>query len=172
MLKGRHLVIEQLGFAVSFSIVRVPARAPIGVKTRGTRSISSKEIRLHADEDPAHAVVTSGEVLPRRRLRVRRRATGQGEVLVASLSPRSTRRSRTWRRTRPHLSACLAAASLALSSLLPFSSTFYRPRPPHVAGGESHRVPRLGHVQAGLGPQSIPEGVDRDLASEDLRHAA
>ena len=123
-------MIARLELIVSISFIKVPARAPNRVETRGKRFISSKEIRSHADRSPAHAVVTDGEVLPRRRLRERGRATRQGEVVVELLSPRSTRRSRTWLRKSPHCSAAFLAALTASSPIRLWQNASVWPRVP------------------------------------------
>ena len=123
-------MIDRLEIIVPILFARMLARAPNRVEARGSRSISSKEIRLHADRDPVHAVVTYGEVLPRRRLRERWRATGQGVVRDELLSPRSTRCSRTWRRKRPHWSAAFLAALTASSPIRLWQNASVWPRVP------------------------------------------
>ena len=129
-LEGRYLMITRLALIGSILFIKIPARAPNRVETRGKRFISSKEIRSHADRSPAHAVVTDGEVLPRRRLRERGRATRQGEVVVELLSPRSTRRSRTWLRKSPHCSAAFLAALTASSPIRLWQNASVWPRVP------------------------------------------
>ena len=87
------------------------------VDTLGMWIISSKEIRLHADKGPVHAVITDGESLPRRRTRERRRGAGQGEVLVESRSPHSKCRPPV-RRLEPSQTAAFFFASFVASSLI------------------------------------------------------
>ena len=129
-LEGKYLMIARLELIVSISFIKIPARAPNRVETRGKRFISSKEIRSHADRGPAHALVTNGEVLPRRRLRERWRATRQGEVRVELLSPQSTRSPRTWLRKSPHCSAAFLAALTASSPIRLWQNASVWPRVP------------------------------------------